>query len=86
MAQFQVLPQFVNRRNSLRDETDSCSTLSVGEKIRELNTALDALQRRLGRYPEDGWVAVELGVSLHVLHKIYGQAVMTACRRASWTQ
>jgi RNA polymerase sigma factor for flagellar operon FliA len=50
----------------------------VREQIRDLNRALDALQLRLGRYPEDREVAVELGVSLHVLHEIYGQASYTS--------
>jgi RNA polymerase sigma factor for flagellar operon FliA len=50
---------------------------SVREKIRDLNTALEALQRRLGRCPEDREVAVELGVSVQALHKIYDQASYT---------
>ena len=49
----------------------------VREQIRDLNRALEALQLRLGRHPEDREVALELGVSVQALHKIYGQASYT---------
>ena len=46
---------------------------SVREKIRAINAALVALEVRLGRVPEDGEVAEELGVSVRDLRATYSQ-------------
>lgn len=50
---------------------------SVREKIRDVNAAQAALEKRLGRAPEDEEVAAELGVPLAVLHTIYVETSYT---------
>jgi RNA polymerase sigma factor for flagellar operon FliA len=51
---------------------------SVREKLRDLNAALAALERRLERPPKDGEVAAELGVSVKELRDIYRQTSYTS--------
>lgn len=50
---------------------------SVRDKYREIDAAHGALERRLGRTPDDTEVAAELGISVAELRSVYGKISYT---------
>ena len=51
---------------------------SVREKIRDINAAQAGLERQLGRAPQDGEVAAELGITVAELRTMYSQTAYTS--------
>lgn len=50
---------------------------SVRDKFREIDAAQAALERRLGRTPDDAEVAAELSISVNELRSVYGKISYT---------
>ena len=51
---------------------------SIREKIRDINAAQAGLERQLGRAPQDGEVAAELGITVAELRTMYSQTAYTS--------